>query len=105
VNGNEIILVGYGKLPENTSAAGLSPVLALVVLVDPDTKRILDVSTTLGTAVATRQLSEIFIGQHLIEDADKIRGWIQASYFGSAKKAILASFRDLVNSCQEVLHG
>ena len=105
MSGNGIILAGYGKLPENTSAAGLSQMLALVVLLDPDTKRILDLSTTLGTAVANKQLRAIFIGQHLIDDADKIQGWIQASYFGSAKKAILASFRDLVNSCQEVLPG
>jgi hypothetical protein len=105
VSGNEIILAGYGRLPENTSAVAVSQVLALVVLLDPDTKRIIDASTTLGTAVANSQIKAIFIGQHLIEDADKIQGWIQASYFGSAKKAILASFRDLVNSCQEVLHG
>lgn len=105
MSGNGIILAGYGKLPESTSAAGLSQVLALVVLLDPDTKRILDLSTTLGTAVANRQLRAIFIGQHLIDDAEKIQGWIQANYFGIAKKAILASFRDLVNSCQEVLPG
>lgn len=105
MSGNEIILAGYGKLPENSRRAGTQQVLALVVRLDRDTKRVVDASTTLGTAVADEQIKGIFIGQQLIEDADKIQGWIQASYFGSAKKAVLASFRDLLNSCREVLPG
>ncbi len=77
--------------------------LAVVARVNVDDNHIIDVSTTLGTTVADNYIKTILIGRDLVKDVEQISRSIQASYFGNAQKAILASFRDMVKRYQEVL--
>jgi hypothetical protein len=105
VSGNEVILAGHARLPENTKTVGTHEVLALVAWLNPDTERVVDASTTFGTVGEENQIKAISIGQLLIEDAERSLGWIRASHFRKAMTPILASSRDLVHSYQVVPQG
>lgn len=102
IDTNDVLLVGYGKLPHNTSAEQMHQVLAIAVRFDPVAGRVVDASTTLATRVADEFISGLLIGLDLTQDAAAIVQRITASYHGHAQRAVLAAFRDLIRQYQEV---
>jgi len=98
-----IVVAGYGKFPQNTSAEQLHSVLALVVRIDTATHRVLDVSTTLLTRVADEFIGELLRGTHLLEEDEQFVKRFQEAYFGHADRGVVAAFRDLVKRYRAVI--
>jgi hypothetical protein len=101
----EIVVAGYSKFPQNTSAEQMHSVLAMVVRVDTSTHRVLDASTTLITDVAQKFLRELLIGRNLISDPEDFVREIQTRYFGHAQRGIVFAFRDLITRYAAILKG
>ena len=98
-----IIVVGYGKLPQGTSAEALHKILAIAVLVDKESGLILDASSTLLTPVGDRFVCYHLIGLNLISDCPRFIDVISSRYLGHAQKAVIAAFRDLGRNFAEAL--
>jgi Domain of unknown function (DUF3870) len=99
-----VIVVGYGKFPQNTSAEQLHTVLALVARVDTATHCVVDVSTTLITRVADEFIAELLRGTNLLDGGEDFIRRFTSSYFGHADKGVLAAYRDLVKRYREALN-
>jgi hypothetical protein len=99
----EVIVAGYSKFPQNTSAEQLHSVLAMVVRVDTTTHLVTDASTTLVTAVAEKFIQELLIGRNLIQGSEDFVRQIQTRYFGHAQRGLIFAYRDLVNRYIAVL--
>ncbi len=92
----EIFISGYAKLPGGTTAEELYKVVAVGVIVDKYTGRIIDADCSLVTSVAKDHVRKLLIGKDL-NDFQLIEGAITDTYFGSAKKALITS----VKKCHE----
>jgi hypothetical protein len=97
-----VVLVGYGKFPQNTSAEQVHQVLAIAVRLDWASNRIIDASTTLLTRVAEEFICELLSGMDLNTGAEGFIERIKTDYHGHAQKAIIAAFRDLIGRYEEL---
>lgn len=89
---NEIFVTGYAKLPQGITATELYTVIAVGMLLDADTGVIIEIDCSLVTSVARNFVSKIMVGRN-IEDIDKIENVFNEKYHGSARKALISSFR------------
>lgn len=101
VEGDMILVVGYGKLPQGTSAEQLHKVLALGVLVDRDTGIVADASSTLAARTADEFVRNALVGRNLVTGAADLIDYLGTHYHGMAQKAVIAAFRDLVRRFTE----
>jgi len=92
-NENEIFISGYAKLPSNITASKLYEVIALVVLVDKKTGKILEAECTLSTRLGRDFVNYILIGKN-INDVEKISKEMDEKYFGTAQKAVVTAFKN-----------
>lgn len=88
----EIFISGYAKLPAGTTAAEMYKVVAVGLLIDKHTGRIIDADCSLITRVAKEFVSKHLVGKNLLK-LDEIEAVIQNHYFGSVKKALISSMR------------
>ncbi len=102
---DSIIVAGYGKLPQGTSAEQLHKVLALVARVNPRDGRVLEASSTLATPVADEFVCQALVGMSLDTDAAQFIEFVQLRYHGLAQRAVIAAFRDLVRRFVELRAG
>lgn len=105
VNDDSIIVAGYGKFPQGTSAEQLHKVLAVVALVDRRTGVVADVSTTLATRTADEFICRALVGKSLITEAASFVEFLISHYHGLAQRAVVAAFRDLVRRYTEATAG
>jgi hypothetical protein len=98
-----VLVAGYGKFPQNTSAEQMHTVLALVARVDTSTHCVLDVSTTLITRVADEFIAELLRGTDLLAGGEDFIRRFDASYFGHADRGVVAAFRDLVKRYRDIV--
>jgi hypothetical protein len=99
------ILSGHAKLPQDAAARSVYEILTIVVAVDPESGRVLDVGASLVTAPAREFLRQLLLGASLAEPPDLVYDTLQKYYWGGAKKALAAGIRDLYNSWEEVRRG
>jgi hypothetical protein len=97
---DEIFLTGYAKLPTHITASKMYEVIAVGMLVKAETGEILEVECTLSTALANRFVSKMLVGKS-IQNIVAIEEVINASYFGSAKKAI----KTAIQNCKKKYEG
>lgn len=99
---DEILVAGYGKLPQGTSAEQLHKVLAMVAVVDRRDGKVIDVSTTLATPLADEYVRAELVGKSLGTDSAAFISFLMSHYHGLAQRAVVAAFRDLVRRFAEV---
>jgi hypothetical protein len=99
----DVIVAGYSKFPQNTSAEQLHSVLAMVVRVDTSTHLVTEASTTLVTAVAEKFIQELLVGRDLLKGSEDFILQIQTRYFGHAQRGLIFAYRDLINRYIAVL--
>jgi hypothetical protein len=99
----DVIVAGYSKFPQNTSAEQLHSVLAMVVRVDTSTHLVVEASTTLVTPVAEKFIQELLVGRDLLHGSEDFIQQIQTRYFGHAQRGLIFAYRDLVNRYIAVL--
>ncbi|WP_026476983.1 DUF3870 domain-containing protein [Alkaliphilus transvaalensis] len=86
----EIFISGYAKLPSGTTAEELYKVVAVGVLVDKNTGKILDADCSLVTEVAKKHVNRILVGKNLLR-FEEIEEAFNNRYFGTVKKALISS--------------
>jgi len=87
-----VFITGYAKLPEGITAKELYNVIAIGVVVDRFSSKILEAEATLSTSIAKKFVSELLVGEEL-NCIESIEDKIRIFYHGSAKKAILSAIR------------
>jgi len=92
----EIFISGYAKLPSGTTAEELYKVVAVGVIVDKYSGKIIDTDCSLVTSVAKEHVKKLLVGKDL-NDFHDIEKAILDTYYGSAKKALISS----VKKCHE----
>ncbi|MGA8942356.1 MAG: DUF3870 domain-containing protein, partial [Thermoactinomyces sp.] len=70
-------------------------VIAISAEVNPDTGEIVHLDCTLATGLARRFVSELAIGYKLGNDIDELVERLEARYYGSARKALIAAFKSI----------
>ncbi len=86
----EIFISGYAKLPIGTTAEELYKVVAIGILVDKNSGRILDADCSLVTMVARQHVKNILVGKNIMV-FEEIEDAFNARYCGTAKKALISS--------------
>lgn len=93
--GARCIACGYAKLPQQTAAAQVYQMLAIVTLVDKTTDTVMDASVTLITPVACSFVESLLVGSSLVLDQERILQELRVNYGGGAQKAVKQAYRDL----------
>lgn len=88
-----IFITGYARLPQGISATELYKVLGIAVEVDPSSGVIIDADCTLATSVGKNFLRKLLIGYSLEQGIDPLVREVEARYFGSARRPIIAALK------------
>lgn len=88
-----IFFTGHAKLPATITAHKIYEVIAISAEVIPDTGEIVNVDCTLATGLARRFVNELALGYKLGNDIDELVERLEARYYGSARKALIAAFK------------
>ncbi|WP_024822267.1 MULTISPECIES: DUF3870 domain-containing protein [Aminobacterium] len=99
---NSILIVG------NSQTTSLNPInqqfgaffISFILL--KDTEEILDCGVSMTLKVTESFVQGIFLGRRLVQDEEIIVSDVQARYFGSSQKAIIAAYRDAIKKYKEV---
>lgn len=99
-----ILFSGYAKLPTGITASEIYKVVGLILVIDEDTGIILEADCTLATATARNHVTAILQGQPIINPDNLIRV-VDATYHGSAKKAIITAIRIIYDKYRSYKEG
>ena len=99
-NTNIVLFSGYARLPSGTSSSEVYGVMALVVLIDIETDRIVEADCTLSTRMAESFVSRMLVGKNVASGMDEMVEQINEVYQGSAKKAIITALRIIADKYQ-----
>jgi len=96
-----IYAAGYAKLPFETTAKHVYEILAIGLVLDPETGRILDFSCTTLPELGNDFLKEIFLGKKIDGEIAIIAEEIRARYLCRTRNAVLAALEDLLKRLKE----
>ena len=100
----EIFISGYAKLPNGTTAEELYKVVAVGVIVDKYSGRIIDADCSLVTSVAKEHVRKLLVGKDL-NDLQSLEKALSDAYFGSAKKALISSVKKCHEKFKQVIEN
>ncbi|MGB9840386.1 DUF3870 domain-containing protein [Thermovenabulum sp.] len=92
VNQSEILITGYAKLPEETTAYKLYDVVGIALRINKENAEIIDADITLATSVAKQFFRDAVIGKNL-NKIDEIINIFERQYLGTAKKSIITALK------------
>ncbi|WP_171682353.1 DUF3870 domain-containing protein [Paenibacillus planticolens] len=92
-----IICTGYSRLPDGMAAKNLYGVMGIGFEIDPETDRIINVSSTFITNMCTGFLKDILVNHDLKEGVETPIKRFESRYFGLGKKAIIMAILDAYN--------
>jgi hypothetical protein len=98
-----VLLIGYAKLPEETSAQSLYGTVGVAVEVEWETGMILGASCTLVLPMASDFIGRILKGKKLPENLEDAVSEISTRYLGPAQSSVIAALRaanDRWESCR-----
>lgn len=99
---NSILVVG------NSQTTGFNPInqqfgaFFITFILLKDTEDILDCAVSVTLETTGRFIRGMFVGRRLVQDEEKVIAEVQARYFGSSQKAIIAAYRDAIKKYKEV---
>lgn len=96
-----VLVAGYARLPQSTGAGVLYQHLTVIAKVECETSTVLDVSTTLATALADSFVKDHLVGANLLHDVDRFVDIVEAQYWGNGRKAIIGAVRDMARRYSE----
>lgn len=102
--GKRILFSGYAKLPTGITASEIYKVVGLVLVIDEDTGNILEADCTLATAAARNHVTAILHGKTIVNPDSLVRV-VDATYHGSAKKAIITAIRIIYDKYRSYKEG
>ncbi|TYP53283.1 DUF3870 domain-containing protein [Thermosediminibacter litoriperuensis] len=89
---HEIIVTGYARLPDETTAQKLYTVVGVTLLIDAGTSIIKDADITLATTVAKDFFRRVVVGGNM-EKFESILRVFENQYWGTAKKSIITALK------------
>lgn len=98
---NIAYVVGYGRLPEGTTAKHIYGVFALGMEVEKDTGKIMQVSSTAVPDHGNEVLRRILVGKSLEDDLERINEAIRSRFVDRTRGAVLAALEDLIRRFKE----
>ncbi len=101
---DKIFISGYAKLPKGITGAELYSVIAVGLLIDKKSGKILDAEASLVLNTSQEFLKNILIGEN-INNIDNIEKVFKENYFGSARKAIISGLRTCNEKYKLVIEG
>lgn len=96
-----VYLVGYGRLPEGTTAKHVYNILGLGVELDRESGTILEVSCTTVPPHGNEILRKIIVGKRLEKDFALISRQIRRRYIDRTRGALLAALEDILTRSKE----
>lgn len=99
--GDVVYVVGYGRLPEGTTAKHVYNMLGLGVELDRESGTILEVSCTTLPPHGNEVLRKIIIGKKLEKDYEHIAKQIRHRYIDRTRGALLAALEDILARARE----
>ncbi len=96
-----IYVVGYARLPSETTAKHVYGTLGLGLALDRRTGRILEVSCTTLPPYGNEFLRELFLGKSIEEDLKTITQEIRSRYVCRTRNALLAALQDVLKRLKE----
>lgn len=99
---NIVLLSGYAKLPAHITSEELYKTLVLVMEVDMDTGKIVEVECSIATELAKEFVSDIMVGYTFENGVDDLLHTFDEKFFGSTKKAIMTSLKIIYAKYKEL---
>lgn len=93
---NTVYFFGYSKLREGIPAGDVYDKVTLVVGVNMESKRIVDVEVTLPAELARRMIASCIEGRNIETESEEIERNIWKRYRGEAQKPVIAAFRKVL---------
>jgi hypothetical protein len=90
---NTVLLSGYAKLPNNTTAETVYQFLAVAILFDKRSGIILEAEASMVTSIARRFVSQLLVGYNLNDGPDDLMETFEEHYHGNAKRALETAMR------------
>lgn len=100
----KILISGHAKYPQDSAARAVYDRLTVTVLIDTDSWKPVEIDVTLITRTAREFIAEKVKNYSLIGSPDDIVADIENSYFGGAKKTVIAAVSNLFYNISEVYH-
>ncbi len=97
-----ILLAGYAKLPNNTTAQKMFDQMVVVADVDFESGIILDVDCTMATDLGKRFVLTIMKGYCLQNGVEALIDEITLKYYGHLKRALLTAIREIGRQYSEL---
>jgi hypothetical protein len=92
---NIVLFSSYAKLPSGTASGELFRVMALVMLVDVSSGKIVNADCTLSTRTSENFITRALVGGSLAQGPDKLVRLVNDIYQGSAKRAIITALKGI----------
>ncbi len=100
---NTVLLSGYAKLPNNTTAETVYQFLAVAILFDKRTGIILEAEASMVTNLARRFVSELLVGYDLNDGPAELMETFEEHYHGNAKRALETAMRMVFTKYEDYL--
>jgi hypothetical protein len=96
-----IYVVGYARLPAETTAKHVYDILSLGIALERESGRILEVSCTDLPPYGNEFIRDILLGKKIEEDLSTITEEIRSRYICRTSNALLAALEDLLKRFKE----
>lgn len=90
----DVVVVGYGKVPNTSASHGSGDLLAVVLRVDPRTHRVTDVDSTAATQLVRTWLVTLLLGADVSSSPSALLDHVDAHYLGNAAGSLKQAISD-----------
>ncbi len=104
MNRSEVLITGYAKHSQGLPGSELYDTIALGLLIDSDSGKILDVDCSLVTQIARDFVKRLVIDKNLNE-IDTIEEAFNTRYYGAARKALILATRTCSEEFRRIRWG
>jgi hypothetical protein len=94
VDGNETVVVGYARAPENAPSHNVHDSFAVVLRIDTTTNIVNQADATAATGLVREWISDLLVGVDFSEPPDSILAHIEHHYLGNAQGSIKQAVTD-----------
>jgi hypothetical protein len=102
--GQTIFFSGYARLPSGFTATEYK-VIGVFVVIDMETKEILDADSTLATQLGREFVKKILVGYSMDKGIETLLRTIDVRYQGSAQKAINTALKVINDKYRKAQKG
>jgi hypothetical protein len=90
----QVIVVGYAKLPSNSTARPTHELFSVSLLIEPPSSTVIAVDSTAATTMAQNWLASLLVGADLETDERPYLETVDSHYLGHAAGTIKQAIRD-----------